>query len=91
MKTVKISKDTCKYLEVLSYEVMSYLNLISFLIKDKVDILSENYLKIYKNYVEKNTEYNIAKKTLIKKYNLENKKWKVNFDEEVIEIYDIEK
>ncbi len=80
MKKIIIKKELCHLIEQLHYETNALNDLLSFMVKDNVDVDSDNFLKIQKKYMEKYTEYQLAKSNLIKIYNIGNEKWYLNFD-----------
>lgn len=77
----KIDKKICDLLEQLHYETNAYADLIAFLSKNDIDINQDNYKYLKEEYIQKNIEYQFAKKEMQKINHLPlNCEWILDFD-----------
>ena len=71
-----------KYCNILEKFALS--DLISFILKDGISPESENYKKLFNQYKDVSIKYELAKKELSKIFNIENRKWRLNFDSQEV-------
>lgn len=86
-------EEEIKILERASYEVNCRQNIINFMIRDGIDINSENYKKYWDEYILYSIAYDSLKQDFqenkIMKYAKDFKgNWEVDFKKRVIKIYD---
>lgn len=88
MEKIKISEDLCNYIESLHYESNALQELLSKInIENAEKSLQEFW---YNKYIEKFTEYNVAKQELENEYIIpnfgNNHKWNLDFNTQILEV-----
>lgn len=81
-KVFEISTEESEYIESLQFEVSGYKNLLEFMISGGTNIDSDNFKNYHKEYLEKNTEYELAKNSVAKLYlkeYVDNCSWNLDF------------
>ena len=81
---MKIPLQYCNILECLAYEKFALSDLIAYVLKDGLSLESDNYKKLFNQYKEVSIKYELAKKELAKIFNIENRKWKLNFNSQEV-------
>ena len=80
---MKINPLYSDLIEQLHYEKFALSDLLSFVLKDGIDIESDNYKKLEDKYLKACAKYELAKKELTKIYNLEGS-WRLDFNNKEI-------
>jgi hypothetical protein len=89
LRTIKIDEKDMAKIEALQFEVNSYKSVIDFMITGGSNIANENFRQYHNEYVEKNTEYELAKRELGLKYFkdwVDICDWNLDFDTSVITV-----
>ena len=64
MNSMRISNEVANYIESLDYEISARKELISFMIKNNIDVDGDAFKKYHEELVEYIKEFNLAKKEL---------------------------
>jgi len=88
MEKIRISEDLCNYIESLHYETNAMQDLLARMGDNSDNKLNEFWMN---KYVEKYTEYNLAKQQLEKEYVTPQfgdnaKSWNLDFDSREVEV-----
>lgn len=86
-KIITIGEDLCNYIESLHYETYAMQDLLTKMRSESNDEINEFWLN---KYIEKYTEYNIAKQQLETEYIIpvfhDNVKWNLHFETREVEV-----
>ena len=88
MEKITISRELCDYIEALHYEVNALQDLLNHASSEENAEILEKYW--YDKYIEKYTEYVLAKQELENEYVVpkfgNEHKWHLNFNDAILEV-----